>query len=87
VPGLFRFGTPLDTPEKPRAWHETGSTYIYATTLERGRNRFALGLPRLTPPRRGAGWEVCGISYLAEGLLVSWRCPARLLDAERGGSE
>jgi hypothetical protein len=47
--------------------------YVYATTLLRGRSRFALGLPRLRPPEHGTGWEVCANSCIEEGVLVSWR--------------
>ncbi len=56
----------------------TAQTYVYATTLMRDRSRYVLGLPRLTPPGGGRGWEVCAISYVREGLMVSWRCPSHL---------
>lgn len=53
------------------------ASFIYATTVVRGRGRFALGLPPLTPPDHDDGWEVCAISCLADGLLVTWRRSAR----------
>lgn len=50
-----------------------GATYIYTTTLMPGRKRFALGMPSLRPPRNENGWELCAVSRLEAGLLVSWR--------------
>lgn len=60
--------------------------YLYATTLLRGRSRFTLGLPRLTPPDRRRNWELCGVSHLAEGLLVSWRCLSTVAPSAKDGA-
>jgi len=48
----------------------------------RARGRLTLGLPPLRPPGPGSGWEVCAISHLADGVLVTWRCPAPILHGD-----
>ena len=73
----------MDTADGPREGGRSEVTYVYATTLLRGRSRFALGLPRLRPPGHGTGWEVCAISCVEEGLLVSWRCSSQIVSGER----
>lgn len=66
-------------PERRRL---PGVAYVYTTRFLRARGRLTLGLPPLRPPRPGSGWEVCAISYLAEGVLVTWRCPAPVVHDE-----
>jgi len=73
----------MDTVDGPRDEGRPEAMYVYATTLMRGRSRFALGLPRLRPPAHGTGWEVCAISCVEEGILVSWRCVSRIGTRER----
>ena len=60
-------------PDCPRP---SEAAYVYATRFLRVRGRLTLGLPPLRPPGPGADWEICAISYLADGVLVTWRCPA-----------
>ena len=76
----------MDTPEWARGNRGLASTYVYKTTLLRGRGRFTLGLPPLKPPGPGRGWEVCAISYVTDGLMVSWRCPSHVRPEEEPDS-
>ncbi len=62
-----------NTTPPPERREEPHPAYVYATTLVAGRARLALGMPVFRPPDRAAGWEVCGVSRLKDGLLVSWR--------------
>jgi hypothetical protein len=73
----------MDTTDGPREGGRSQTTYVYATTLMRGRSRFALGLPRLRPPGHGTGWEVCAISCVEEGILVSWRGVSQIVSRPR----
>lgn len=66
-------------PDRPRL---CGAAYVYATRFLRARGRLTLGLPPLRPPGPGADWEICAISYLADGVLVTWRCPAPIVQGD-----
>jgi hypothetical protein len=73
----------VDTADGHREGGRPHTMYVYATTLLRGRSRFALGLPRLRPPGHGTGWEVCAISCVEEGILVSWRGESQIVSRQR----